>query len=95
MKCWKKFSSEKHVKWIKTNVQYVKGLTAEQFALWKLHYKLGLQQHIDDKVFFAQTADEKARATNWKHMFQLEQCKREWLQQIHKRMERIHDEAEA
>ena len=40
------------------------GLTGEQLALWKLHYKLGLQQHIDDRVFFAQIADQKVQVTS-------------------------------
>ena len=52
-------------------MEYMLGLTGEQLALWKLHYKLGLQQHIDDKVFLAQIADQKAKTTTWKEMYEL------------------------
>ena len=42
---------EQCTKWIKTNMEYIQGLTGEQLALWKLHYKLDLQQHIYDQAW--------------------------------------------
>ena len=59
---------EQCTKGIETNEDYDRGLTG---ALWKLHYKLGLQQHIDDRVFLAQMAEQKAKATTWKEMYDL------------------------
>ena len=56
-------------------MEYVQGLTGEQLALWKLHYKLELQQHIDDWVFLAQIADQKAKTTTWKEMYKLDHTK--------------------
>ena len=86
---------EQCTKWIKTNVEYLMGLTGEQLALWKVHYKLGLQQHIDDRVFFAQIADQKAQVTRWRDMYQLEQAKYDRKKQIYKRMELINNAADA
>ena len=63
---------EQCTKWIKTNAEYIEGLTGEQLAFWKLHYKLGLQQHIDDRVFRAHIADQKVKITTWKEMYQLD-----------------------
>ena len=77
---------EQYTKWIKTNEEYVLGLTGEQLALWKLHYKSGLQQHIDDKVFFAQIADQKIKVTSWEDMYQLEQSKCDQQKQIYRLM---------
>ena len=62
---------EQCTKGIETNEDYDQGLTGEQLALWKLHYKLGLQQHIDDRVFLSQMADQKAKTTTWKEMYEL------------------------
>ena len=53
------------------------GLTGEQLALWKLHYKLDLQQHIDDRVFLAQIADQKVKTTTWEEMYQLDYSRRD------------------
>ena len=86
---------EQYTKWIKTSLEYLKGLTGKQLALWKLHYKLGLQQHIDDKVFVAQIPDQKVQATTWKDMDQLEQAKYDRKKQIYNHMELIHDAADA
>ena len=68
---------EQCTKWIYTNVEYLQGLTGEQLAKWKLHHKLGLQQHIDDRVFFPQVADQKMSTTHWDTMYRIEQCKRD------------------
>ena len=68
---------EQCAKWIKTNEDYVRGLTGEQLALWKLHYKLGLQQHIDDRVFLAKISDQKAKTTTWKEMYNLNHANRD------------------
>ena len=86
---------EQCTKWIRTNVEYLMGLTGKQLALWKLHYKLGFQQHIDDKVFFAQIADQKVQVISWKDMYQLEQAKYDRKKQIYKRMELINNAADA
>ena len=61
----------------------------------ELHYKLGLQQHIDDRVFFAQIADQKVQVTSWKDMYQLEQAKYDRKKQIYKRIELINNTADA
>ena len=86
---------EQCTKWIQTNVEYLKGLTEEQLAQWKLHYKLGLQQHIDDKIFFSQIADQKIRTTHWDTMYRIEQCRRDRQKQVHDRMELINNATDA
>ena len=73
---------EQWTKWIKTNVEYLQGLTGEQLTLWKLHYKLDIQQHIDDKVFLSQIADQKAKTTTWKEMFELDYCRHDRQKQM-------------
>ena len=77
------------------DVEYLQGLTGEQFTLWRLHYKLGLQQHIGDKVFFAQINDLKMRITCWDHVYEFEQLEHDRQKQIYKQMELFHDAAEA
>ena len=86
---------EQCTKWIKTNVEYLMGLTGKQLALWKLHYKLDLQQHIDDRVFLAQIADQKVKTTTWKEMYQLDHSRRDRMQQMERRLQEKQDAAEA
>ena len=86
---------EQCTKWIKTNVEYLQGLTGEQLALWKLHYKLDLQQHINDKVFLAQIADQKAKTTTWKEMYELDYRRHDRQKQMDRRLQERQDAAEA
>ena len=86
---------EQCTKWIKTNVEYIQGLTGEQLALWKLHHKLDLQKHIDDKVFLAQIADQKVKTTTWKEMYKLDHSKCDWIQQMERQLQERQDAAEA
>ena len=76
-------------------MEYIQGLTGEQLALWKLHYKLDLQQHIDDKVFLAQIADQKFKTTTWKEMYKLDPSRCDRIQQMERRLQEKQDAAEA
>ena len=70
-------------------------MAGEQLALWKLHCKLGLQRHIDDKMCFTQIAEQKVQVTSGKDMYQLEQSKRDHQKRIYNQMELVHDTADA